>query len=129
MNSEWERKRHFKHQQQEDVTETGEGGTQEWTLQPENKRHGEAAFELGNRHFTANDAMKAIRWYERAASAGHVVAQYNLGLIYLKGEHVPWDGLKGFEWLRRAAKGGDIKAQALLGKLAPRHIRKRNWAM
>ncbi|MFQ5936630.1 MAG: tetratricopeptide repeat protein [Acidiferrobacterales bacterium] len=93
--------------------------TREWTLRPGQRKHSEAAFKLANWHFAARQVEKAIRWYERAAKAGHVRAQYNLGLIYLKGEDVAWDGLRGVEWLRAAAKNGDSKAQRLLRKIDP----------
>ncbi len=81
------------------------------------QRHGEAAFKRGNRHFVAKDATKGIRCYELAANAGHVGAQYNLGLMYLKGEGVPRDALNGLGWLAKAADSGDKKAQALLQRI------------
>ena len=69
------------------------------------------AFELGSRYLATKDVARAIRWYERAAAAGHTVAQYNLGLMYLKGEGVSRDAFKGLRswwpsrslmWCRRA---------------------------
>ncbi len=79
--------------------------------------HGSAAFRLGNRHLLASDAMKAIRCYQLAAAAGHAGAQYNLGLMYLKGEGVPRGALHGLEWLAIAADNGDMKAQVLLQRI------------
>ncbi|MFQ5757517.1 MAG: tetratricopeptide repeat protein [Acidiferrobacterales bacterium] len=73
-----------------------------------------AAFRRGNRHFLAKNATKAIWCYQLAANAGHARAQYNLGLMYLKGEGLPRDALYGLEWPGKAAKNGDKKAQALL---------------
>lgn len=81
------------------------------------QRHGEAAFKCGNRHLVAKEAMKAISYYQRAANAGHAGAQYNLGLMYLKGEGVPRDALNGLGWLAKAADSGDEKAQALLQRI------------
>ena len=63
---------------------------------------------------------RALQWYERAALAGSTRAQYNLGLLYLRGEEIPWDGMKGLRWMRIAAKNGDKKARAVLRKLDPR---------
>ena len=80
-------------------------------------RHREAAFKRGNRHLVAKEAMKAISCYQRAVNAGHAGAQYNLGLMYLKGEGVPRDALYGLGWLAKAADGGDEKAQALLQRI------------
>jgi TPR repeat protein len=99
-----------------------EGGSmevepREWTLQPGHRLHCDAAFKLGTWHLTAKEIDKALKWYERAATAGHAAAQYNLGLLYLKGEDVPWDGFKGMAWISKAANAGDVKAQALLHRL------------
>ena len=80
-------------------------------------RHHEAAFKRGNRHLVAKEATKAISCYRRAANAGHAGAQYNLGLMYLKGESVPRDALYGLGWLAKAADGGDKKAQELLQRI------------
>lgn len=91
--------------------------TREWTLQPGHRQHCDAAFKLGTWHLTAKEIDKALKWYERAANAGHAAAQYNLGLLYLKGEDVPWDGFKGMAWISKAANAGDAKAQALLLRL------------
>ena len=79
--------------------------------------HREAAFKRGNRHLMAKEAKKAISCYQRAANAGHAGAQYNLGLMYVKGEGVPRDALYGLGWLAKAADGGDEKAQALLQRI------------
>ncbi len=89
----------------------------DWKLRPGQSQHSDAAFKLANWHLAAREIDKALRWYERAANAGHVRAQYNLGLLYLKGEHVPWDGFTGMAWISKAAKSGDAKAQALLRRL------------
>ncbi len=81
------------------------------------REHGEAAFRRGNHYLVAKDATKAIRWYQRAATAGHMAAQYNLGLLYLKGEGIAQAALKGLEWITTAAESGDGKAQALLRRI------------
>ena len=104
-------------QHQQAITTPGQGEPREWVLQPGQRQHSDAAFKLGNWHLTAQDVDKALKWYERAANAGHAAAQYNLGLLYLKGEDVPWDGFKGMAWINKAANGGDAKAQALLQRL------------
>lgn len=76
-----------------------------------------AAFELGNRYLVAKDTTKALCWYQRAAKAGHANAQYNVGLMWLKGAGVPRDVLKGLTWMTKAADRGDDKAQALLQRI------------
>lgn len=102
---------------QQPVGSSVEVEPREWALQPGHKQHCDAAFKLGTWHLTAKEIDKALKWYERAANAGHAAAQYNLGLLYLKGEDVPWDGFKGMAWISKAANAGDAKAQALLQRL------------
>ncbi len=87
------------------------------SLRAEKKGHEKAAFQLGNHYSVAKDATKAMWWYQRAATAGHAGAQYNLGLMYLKGEGVVRDALKGLGWIEKAADSGDEKAQALLQRI------------
>ena len=77
----------------------------------------EAAFHLGNHYLVAKDARKAIWWYQRAATAGHTGAQYNLGLMYLKGKGLPRDAVEGLGWITKAADNGDEKARALLQRI------------
>ena len=86
-------------------------------LRSKQELRSEAAFKRGNRHLIANDAMKAISCYQLAANAGHAGAQYNLGLMYLKGEDVPRNALKGLGWMEKAVDGGDEKAQELLQRI------------
>jgi uncharacterized protein len=90
---------------------------QQWLSRSRPKPRGDAAFRLGNRHFLAKNVTKAIRCYQLAANAGHAAAQYNLGLLYLKGEGVARDALYGLEWLAKAADSGDKKARELLHKI------------
>ena len=60
---------------------------------------------------------EAIKWYTRAAKAGGVSAQHNLGKCYLEGTGVTADKVEAVKWLTLSAKGGDTDAQDLLDKL------------
>lgn len=75
------------------------------------------AFRLGSRYLVAKDVTKAMWWYQRAATAGHAGAQYNLGLMYLKGEGVVRDARQGLGWIEKAVDSGDEKAQVLLQRI------------
>jgi TPR repeat protein len=57
---------------------------------------------------------EAIKWYKKAAKAGNVNAQYNLGSCYLQGTGVAVDKVDAVKWLTLAAKGGLKEAQTLL---------------
>ncbi|MFQ5757785.1 MAG: tetratricopeptide repeat protein [Acidiferrobacterales bacterium] len=92
-------------------------GSHRSLLRAKHQLHSETAFKRGNRHLIAKEAMKAISCYQLAANAGHAGAQYNLGLMYLKGEGIPRDALNGLEWIAKAANNGDKKAHELLQRI------------
>ena len=49
------------------------------------------------------------------ANQGDAIAQYNLGVMYAKGQGVPQDSAQAVKWLRLAADQGDAWAQYNLG--------------
>jgi len=49
------------------------------------------------------------------AAQGDATAQYNLGVLYLKGHGVPQDYAKARQWWEKAAAQGDAVAQSWLG--------------
>lgn len=57
----------------------------------------------------------AVRWFRRSAEQGHALAQFNLGLMYYKGESGPQDFAEAARWFRRAAEQGHANAQSGLG--------------
>ena len=58
---------------------------------------------------------EARSWYRKAAEQGDAAAQYNLGVMYDKGEGVPQDYQEAVGWYRKAAEQGDASAQHNLG--------------
>ncbi|MBF0623572.1 MAG: sel1 repeat family protein, partial [Magnetococcales bacterium] len=55
-------------------------------------------------------------WYRKAARAGHLPAQFNLGLLLLgRGPERSAAATEGILWLQRAAEAGDRDAQFNLG--------------
>ena len=69
---------------------------------------GVAAYERG-------DYATALRLWRPLAEEGDALAQYNLGLMYGKGEGVPQDDAEAVKWYRLAAEQGFAKAQLNLG--------------
>jgi TPR repeat protein len=61
------------------------------------------------------DKKAAISWYERGIAMGEGWAGYDLGTLYLTGEHIDQDLHLAEKWLLHAAKSGDSSAQKLLG--------------
>ncbi len=76
-----------------------------------------AAFKLGSSYAVAKAANRAFQWYLRAAVLDHSGAQYNLGLMCLKGEGVSQDALAGLSWIELAADNGDKGARELLQRV------------
>lgn len=63
---------------------------------------------------------KAISWYFKAASQGHVGAQLNLGLLLLDGMEkagAKRNPAQAFSWLSKAANAGSAAAQHRLGAM------------
>src|ERR1051326_424148 len=74
----------------------------------------EAQFELGAEFANGgnkSDYAEAAQWYLKAAEQSHARAQFNLGIMYLKGLGVPRDKRLSQMWMRRAAELGDAGAQ------------------
>lgn len=60
---------------------------------------------------TQADFVAAADWYRKASDQNHGLAQFNLGIMYLKGQGVPRDQKISMMWMGRAAQGGDAGAQ------------------
>ena len=65
-----------------------------------------------------------MRLLRPLADQGDATAQYDLGLMYAKGQGVPQDYAEAVKWFRKAADQGDASAQYNLG----RHVRQRGRA-
>ncbi len=70
-------------------------------------RPGETFFAKGVTAVRKNDYEFAVNMYQVSASWAYKPAQYNLGVIYTKGEGVPEDKPLGLAWLALAAERGD----------------------
>ena len=64
--------------------------------------------------FAENDHLKEI---QNLAKQGNASAQFELGVMYYKGEEVSKDYLKSFKWFQKAADSGLPEAQFNLGLL------------
>ncbi len=67
--------------------------------------------------FVSQDYAAAIKWYRRAAGQGLADAQYNLGVMYYKGQGVPQDYAVAARWYRKAAAQGLASALYNLGRI------------
>ncbi len=53
------------------------------------------------------DYVEAAKWYRKAAAQGNIIAQYNLGVMYLKGQGVRQSKIVAKEWFKKACANGD----------------------
>lgn len=72
-------------------------------------------FQEGLAAFYRLDYQTALKEFERLAAEGDTDAQYQLGIMYYRGEGVLQDYDKARMWYRRAADRGDTDAQLNLG--------------
>ena len=74
---------------------------------------------LPNAEHDASDFTQAMVWLRRAAEAGHLQAQTDLGGIYLEGGKggVQPDGKQAYEWFSRAAAQGSKEALYYMGRI------------
>ena len=79
--------------------------------------HEKALLKIGNLAFSGRDFEKAFTLFENAAKKGNYTAQYNLGLMYEKGNGVKKDPVKAFEYYKKSGEQGYEPAQYVLGRL------------
>ena len=71
-----------------------------------------AVVGLASAVLLAQSHLEAVR---RAAERGDATAQFNLGVMYAKGEGVPRDDTEAVRWYRQAAEQNHADAQFTLG--------------
>lgn len=76
-----------------------------------------ADFKAGENAYHRGDYATALREWQPLAKQGHVVAQYNLGLLYANGQGVQKDDAQARQWYEKAAVQEHADAQVNLGSL------------
>jgi TPR repeat protein len=74
-----------------------------------------AGFDDGVAAYNKGDYSKAYTEFKRLAEQGEATAQYNLGVMYHKGQGVQQDDVGAVKWWLKAAERGHVKAQFFLG--------------
>jgi TPR repeat protein len=72
-------------------------------------------FEDATAAHGSQDYATAMRLFRPLADQGSAAAQYNLGIMYDRGQGVPQDYAEAVEWYRKAADQGHARAQYNLG--------------
>lgn len=76
-----------------------------------------AQFTEGMRYYYKEQYKKALPLIQEAAEAGHVEAQFRLGIMYRNGEGTVKDNAKAVQWLKGAAQQGYSVAQYFLSNI------------
>jgi hypothetical protein len=63
-------------------------------------------YEDGSAAHEKGDYATALRLWRPLAQQGHILAQYNLGLMYVNGQGVPQDYAAAVNWWRKAVEQG-----------------------
>jgi TPR repeat protein len=74
------------------------------------------AYQLGRALARQKDYASAVPIYRKAAEAGYLAAQNNMGTAYEEGRGVPKDQAEAVRWFRRAAAGGLMIGQYNLAR-------------
>ena len=79
-----------------------------------------ASLEEAEFAYDRGDYTQAARLFRPLAEQGIASAQFNLGVMYSRGQGVPQDYQAALKWYRRAAEQGDASAQNNLGLMYER---------
>lgn len=74
-----------------------------------------AGFLEAEEAYDKGDYLAAITEYKLLADKGEAKAQFNLGIMHLRGQGVPHDSKEAAAWFRKAAEQDDADAQYHLG--------------
>ncbi len=88
-----------------------------WERKAAELGHGYAQANVSFRCYSAGDFAGAFQWCQRAADGHLAWAEYNLGLMYRRGEGVAQDDAEAAYWYRLAGSQGYAEAQVKLGGL------------
>ena len=75
----------------------------------------EQQFQQGSTAYEQSDYQTAFKLWLPMAEQGDANVQFNLGVMYAKGQGVKQDDFKAVKWYRKAAEQGYADAQANLG--------------
>ncbi|EDY82335.1 Sel1 repeat family [Verrucomicrobiia bacterium DG1235] len=94
----------------------------EWLTKAADAGHAKAMRAIASYYYSRGDSKNgeldlAAAWYKKAASNGDVVAQFNLGSMFEKGEGIDRDKNLAINWYRQAARQGHSESQKRLIKL------------
>lgn len=73
-----------------------------------------ADYNTGLKAYRSKDYARALKEFKAADSKD---SNYNLGVMYFKGEGVKADRLQGLEYFKKAAEQGHMNAQFILGTM------------
>ena len=79
-------------------------------------------FQAGVAAAKRGDFDEALVQWQPLAAAGDAASQYNLGMLYARGDGVAEDLAEAARWFEQAAEQGQVEAQARLGSMYARGL-------
>ena len=105
---------------EEKVEKKEDDETKEESKQPEKPVEvvtigAKSLYQEGEKYYNAQNFVKAVEYYRKAAEQGEMYAQKNLGWMYENGRGVAQSDMEAVKWYRKAAEQGEMYAQNNLG--------------
>lgn len=85
-----------------------------WFLKSAEHGNAIAQWKYSGYCYGRGDTKEMIRWLHESASQDFAAAQYNLGILYERGEEASRDREAAIQWMRKAAANGDQHAKEWL---------------
>lgn len=76
-----------------------------------------ADFDHAMALYQAQDYPKAFTEFDQLAKVGDHAAQFNLGVMHYKGQHVPRNMAQGYAWMVLSTQGGDPQWSGMRDKI------------
>ena len=90
-------------------------GTDKSKTENHNEQGAEDYYVQAKKEYNLKNYSEALKLFTLAAQKGHVLSQYNLGVMYSKGQGIPKNNYESLKWYTEAAINGDINAQYSVG--------------
>ncbi|MDH5301960.1 MAG: sel1 repeat family protein [Gammaproteobacteria bacterium] len=84
---------------------------------PEMVFAGAQDYVKGLEYLKQHEVAAALPWLQKAVAQGNPEANYHIGLLYARGDHLPQDYLQAKDYFYRAAMMGHPKALYYLGHM------------
>ena len=88
-----------------------------WYELSANQGNRKAMHNLAVFYASRKDMANAARWFAKAAALGLSDSEFNLAVLYERGDGVPQSLIEAFKWYSIASAAGDVESKARVGVL------------